>query len=190
MRHGQQYGTRDCARDALSTSEIARRVGAARPSVTERYRPGYRGPNMNWEHERRSARETPVQVRNAATRRRLPVVLNASAQRWPSGSNDLRNGALQVVTANPVDPLKRAEKPVAGWGDVHGRDADDGAAGDHEHHGKIGQRRNSPACDLADTSMGGAIGGRDLRSRSNLLVHGAYPRFSGCSCMYMQAVCA
>jgi hypothetical protein len=145
---------------------------------------------MNWEHERRSARETPVQVRNAATRRRLPVVLNASAQRWPSGSNDLRNGALQVVTANPVDPLKRAEKPVAGWGDVHGRDADDGAAGDHEHHGKIGQRRNSPACDLADASMGGAIGGRDLRSRSNLLVHGAYPRFSGCSCMYMQAVCA
>jgi len=190
MRHGQQCGARDCARDAPSASEIARRVGAARPSVTERYRPGYRGPNMNWEHERRSARETPVQVRNAAARRRLPVVLNASAQRWPSGSNNLRDGALQVVTANPVDPLKRAEKPAAGWGDVHGRDADDGAAGHHEHHGEIGQRGNRPARNLADASMGGAIGGRDLKSPSNLLVHGATPGSFGCSCLYMQAVCA
>jgi hypothetical protein len=173
MRHGQQYGTRDCARDALSVSEIARRVGAARPSVTERYRPGYCGPNVNWEHERRSARETPVQVRNAATWRRLPIVLNASAQRWPSGSNDLRDGALQVVRTNTVNPLKRAEKSVAGGGHVHRRDADDGASGHHEHHGEIGERWNSAARDLPDASIGGAIGGRDLRSRSNLLVHGA-----------------
>ncbi len=115
-----------------------------------------------------------MQVRNAAAACRLPVGLNASAQRWPSGTNDLRDGAPQVVAANPVDPLERPKKPVATRGDVRARDADDGTTRHHEHQGEIGVRRDDTARDRLDASMGGAIGGRDRRSRSKLLVHGTY----------------
>jgi hypothetical protein len=48
-----------------------------------------------------------VQIGDAAARRRLPVIMNASPQRRPPGANDLGDGALQVVAANPVDALKR-----------------------------------------------------------------------------------
>ena len=114
-----------------------------------------------------------MQIGDAAARRRLPVIMNASPQRRPSGANDLGDGALQVVAANPVDPLQRPQQPVASGGDVGGRDADDGAAGHHKHHSEIGERRYSTARDFLDASMGSAIGRRDRRNRSNLLVHGA-----------------
>jgi hypothetical protein len=114
-----------------------------------------------------------MQVRNAASTCRLPVVLNASPQRWPAGANDVCDGALKVVAANPVDPLERADKPATCGRHVRGRDADDRAAGDHENHGEIGERRNSTARDLLDAAMGGAAAGRDRNHRSNLLVHGA-----------------
>src|SRR5262245_34525255 len=103
MRDGQQNGARDFARNPTSAGEICQRVGTARPSVTERYRSGYRCSNADREHEGGSAREAPMQVGDAAAPRRLPVVLNASAQQWPSGANDLRDSALKVVGANPVD---------------------------------------------------------------------------------------
>ena len=131
-----------------------------------------------------------MQVGNAAAPRRLPVVLNASAQQRPSSANDLRDRALKVVAANPVDPLECANQPAAAGRDVGGCDADDGAAGHHEHHGEIGERRNSTACDHFDASMGSALGGRDRRSRSNLLVHGATSLVAYVHSMYMQAVCA
>src|SRR5262245_12364883 len=108
MRYGQRHNcARDLAHDALSAGEIGRRVAAARTSVTERYRSGYDRSNPNWQDQGRSAPEAPVQIRDAAARRRLPVVMNASPQRRPSGANDLGDGALQVVAANPVDPLQR-----------------------------------------------------------------------------------
>ena len=128
MRHGQQDGARDFARNTLSAGKIRRRVGAARPSVAERYRSGYLVSDNDWEHEDRSARETPVQVGDAAARRGLTVILNASTQRWPPGANNLRDRASKVVTANAVDPLERAEKTVARGRDMRGGDADDRAA--------------------------------------------------------------
>jgi len=190
MRDGQQNGARDVARDATCAGEICWRVGAARPSVTERYRARYRCPDADREHERRSARETPMQIGHAATPGRQPVVLNASAEQRSSSANDLRDGALKVVAANPVNPLKRAGKPAAGGRDVGGCDADDGTAGHHEHHSEIAERRNGTACDLLDASMGGTVGGRDRRTRSNLIVHGSYLARGLRSRMYMQAVCA
>jgi hypothetical protein len=190
MSDGQQNGARDFARDATRAGEIGWRVGAARPSVTEGYRAGYRCPDADRKHERRSARETPMQIGNAATPGRQPVVLNASPEQRPSSANDLRDGALKIAAANPVDPLKRADKPVAGGRDVGGCDADDGTAGHHEHHGEIAERRNSTACDLLDASMGAAVARRDRKTRSNLLVHGRYLARGLRSRMYMQALCA
>ena len=114
-----------------------------------------------------------MQIRDAAAPRRLSVVMNASPQQWPPGANDLRDRALQVVAANPVDPLKHPKEPVTRGGDVRRRDADDRPPGHHEHHGEIGEPRNSTARDPLDASMGSAIGGRDRKDRSNLLVHGA-----------------
>jgi len=130
-----------------------------------------------------------MQVRNAAAPGRLSVALNGSPQRWPSGTNDLRHGALKVVAANPIDPLERADKPVASGRDMRRPDADDGPAGHHEHPCEIGERRNSTPRDLLDASMGGGVG-RDQRRGSNLVVHGATSLFAQCSSMYMQAVCA
>ena len=65
---------------------------------------GYRveNPDGSWAYS-----PQPVQIRDATARRRLSVVMNASPQRRPSGANDLGDRALQVVAANPVDPLKR-----------------------------------------------------------------------------------
>jgi len=174
MRDGQQNGAGDFARDATGAGEISWRVSAARPSVAEGYRPGYRWTDANREHERRSAGEAPMQVCHAAAPRRLPVVLNAFAEQWSSSANDLRDSALKVVAADAVAPLERADKPHASGRDVRGCDPDDRAAGHQEHHGEIGSRRNGTACDLLDASMSGALAGRDRRmTRSNLVVHGA-----------------
>jgi len=113
-----------------------------------------------------------MQIRNAAAPRRLSVVLNADAQRWSSGANDVRDSALKVAAANPVDPLERADKTPARGRHVRARDTDDGLPAHHEYHDEISERRNSTSRDLLDASISGAVAGRDRGDRSNLLVHG------------------
>lgn len=114
-----------------------------------------------------------MKVRDAAARRvRRTFLHDAAPERRASGANDLRDGAAEIVRANVVDATQVAEQFLAGGTRVRRRDATNRASGDHEHQGKIRERRDTASHDLLNGfEFGAGDSGRD-QSRSNPLIHG------------------
>jgi hypothetical protein len=150
------------------------RVGAARHSVAEAHRAEDVGANMNGNNESRSTGETPMEISDAAARRRPRVALrqNVGANQGTSSTHDLRDGALQVRAADAVNPLERAHQSIAVKVGVCRCDADHCPPGHDEHDTGVSQRWNALPDDVPNRpSCASRRGGRNRRSRSNPLVH-------------------
>ena len=98
---------------------------------------------------------------------------DAPPQRWPSGAYHLRDGAVKVVAANAIDALQGAQQLLAARTRVRRCDADNRPARHDKHDREVCERGDRASRDpLNRFSRGTGGSGRDLRSRSNPLVHG------------------
>ena len=141
-------------------------VSAARHSVAEAHRAEHVGTNVYGDNESRSTGETPMEISDAAARRRTRMALrqNVGANQRTSSAYDLRDGALQVRATNAVDPLERAHQLIAVRLGVCRCDADDCPPGHDEHDTEVGQRRNALPGDVPNCSpCASRGGGRDRR---------------------------
>jgi hypothetical protein len=88
--------------------------------------------------------------------------LDRPAQQWTARPHDLRDRAVQIVAANPVNALQSTQGLVAARADMRRRHASDGPSGNHEHHSKIRQGGHGPAHDpLNRLSRSSSGDGRD-----------------------------
>jgi hypothetical protein len=136
-------------------------VSAARHSVAEAHRAAHVGTNMYGDNESRSTGETPMEISDAAARRRTGMALgqNVGANQRTSSAHDLGDGALQVCAADAVDPLKRAHQSVAVRLGVCRRDADDCPPGHDEHDTEVSQRWNALPDEVPNCSSCASRGG-------------------------------
>jgi hypothetical protein len=122
---------------------------------------------MYGNNESRAAGETPVEISDAAARRRTRMAFrqNVGANQGTSRAHHLCDGALQIHAADAVDPLERAHESITVWVGVCRCDADDCPPGDDEHDTEISQGWHAPADDVPNCpSCGSRGGGRDRRS--------------------------